>query len=107
MGPLFSKSLMPIIRCIESPLKTASWNTTSVNPHLCMSLEDSELVSLSRWLMLQSELARSTVLAKHVFRGCQFERRSGAMVLAMGRQCPLSNVDSLQAGTAGPFWGIH
>lgn len=66
VGPLSSKSLVQIISCIESPLKAASRNSTSVSPHPCMSLEGSELlVSLSRWLMLPSELAGSTALVKH------------------------------------------
>lgn len=39
-----------------------------MSPHPGMSLEDSELVILSGWLMLHSELAGSTVLEKHISR---------------------------------------
>lgn len=59
---------MQIFKCSENPLKAGSENAPFVCPHPHICLEDSELVTLSQWLMLCSELAGSTVLAIHTSR---------------------------------------
>lgn len=66
MGLLFSESLMQISIYIGSPLKADARHTTSVCPHPCISLEDSELVTLSQWRMLPSEPNGNMVLGVSV-----------------------------------------
>lgn len=66
MGLLFSESLIQISKCTGSPLKADSRHTTSVCSHSCISLEESELVTLSQWRMLPSEPTGNTVLGLSV-----------------------------------------